>query len=258
MKSIRFLPFLLLPVLFFSCKPQQQLPTYLEKKTDTTGIPKTIAIPELKIQKNDLLSIKIYSTATDPRTDLVYNQEAAAGATSGGGYLVDVNGNIEHHRLGTIHAEGLTKLQLAAEVKKRLTQPVELLRDPTVIIRFVNFKVSILGEVNQPGTIPVQGERITILEAISLAGDVTQYGQKNTVKVIRETDGAREVGTIDLSSDKLFESPYYNLLQNDMVLVEASKMKSKSVEQAVVAQKVSFALTIVTALTALTNIFLRN
>lgn len=160
--------------------------------------------------------------------------------------------------MGTIHAEGLTKLELAAEIKKRLTHPVELLADPSVIIRFLNFKVNVLGEVAKPGLINVPGERITILEAIGLAGDITQYGRKNTVKVIREIDGDRNIGTIDLSSKDLFESPYYNLLQNDVVMVEPSKRKAQSAEQALTAQKISFALTIVTVAATLANIFIRN
>ncbi|MBK8143460.1 MAG: polysaccharide biosynthesis/export family protein [Chitinophagaceae bacterium] len=174
------------------------------------------------------------------------------------GFLVDVSGNIDYPQLGTIHAEGLTKLELAAEIKKRLTQPVELLADPSVIIRFLNFKVNVLGEVARPGLINVPGERITILEAIGLAGDITQYGRKNTVKVIREIDGDRNIGTIDLSSKDLFESPYYNLLQNDVVMVEPSKRKAQSAEQALTAQKISFALTIVTVAATLANIFIRN
>ena len=139
-----------------------------------------------------------------------------------------------------------------------MTQPVELLADPSVIIRFLNFKVNVLGEVAKPGLINVPGERITILEAIGLAGDITQYGRKNTVKVIREIDGDRNIGTIDLSSKDLFESPYYNLLQNDVVMVEPSKRKAQSAEQALTAQKISFALTIVTVAATLANIFIRN
>ena len=110
----------------------------------------------------------------------------------------------------------------------------------------------------KPGLINVPGERITILEAIGLAGDITQYGRKNTVKVIREIDGDRNIGTIDLSSKDLFESPYYNLLQNDVVMVEPSKRKAQSAEQALTAQKISFALTIVTVAATLANIFIRN
>ena len=100
-------------------------------------------IPELKIQKNDQLSIQVFSISNSPeQSDVPYNQPTIGGQ-SAPGYFVDLNGNIEHHRLGVIHAEGLTKQELAAEVKKRLAEPVELLRDPTVIVRFLNW-----GKIN--------------------------------------------------------------------------------------------------------------
>jgi polysaccharide biosynthesis/export protein len=258
MKYIR--PFLLLafPLYLFSCKPKEKLPFYLENASDTSG-KQEVKIPELRIQKNDLLSIQISSLSTKPEVDMIYNQPSAgSGGQATTGYLVDLYGNIEHHRLGTIHAEGLTKQQLATEIKKRLTEPVEVLANPTVLIRFLNFKVLVMGEVGNPGTITVVGERVTILEAIGLAGDITRWGRKNTVKVIREVDGVRETGFIDLSTTKLFESPYYNLLQNDIVLVEPSKTKSKTEDQAAVAQKVSFALTLATVAASIAGIFLRN
>jgi polysaccharide export outer membrane protein len=261
MKFTRILLLFVFPVYFFSCKPQQKLPNYLENITDSTGKGE-VKIPELRIQKNDLLSIQIYSLSTKPEiSDAPFNQPVASGigvsSGSSSGYLVDLQGNIEHHRLGIFHAEGLTKQQLASEVKKRLTVPVEQLKDPTVIIRFLNYKVIVIGEVSKPGSIFVPGERITILEAIGLAGDITQYGRKNTVKVVREIDGKRETGTIDLSSKELFDSPYYNLMQNDVVMVEPAKMKAKSAENAVVAQKISFALTIATVAASIANIFIR-
>jgi polysaccharide export outer membrane protein len=234
----------------------------MESVSDTTGND-IVKIPELRIQKNDLLSIQIHSLSTRPEeSDLIYNQITTTATTSGStpvntsGYLVDVDGNIEHHRLGVIHAEGLTKQQLAAEIKKRLTVPVELLKDPTVIIRFLNYKVSVLGEVSKPGTIPVPGERMTILEAIGLAGDITQYGLKNNVRVIREIDGRRETGMIDLSSKNFFNSPYYNLLQNDVVLVQASDKKQKAEEQTMIVQKTSMALSVATVAIAIAQIFI--
>ncbi len=257
----RFLLLLALPFYLLSCKPQQVLPNYLENLSDTTG-KGAVKIPELRVQKNDQLFIQVYSGSKKPEaSDVFYNLPASQGAGQGAvtsGFLVDVLGNIDYPQLGSIHAEGLTKQELAAEIRKRLTQPVELLADPSVIIRFLNFKVNVLGEVAKPGLINVPGERITILEAIGLAGDITQYGRKNTVKVIREIDGDRNIGTIDLSSKDLFESPYYNLLQNDVVMVEPSKRKAQSAEQALTAQKISFALTIVTVAATLANIFIRN
>ncbi|HQU57221.1 MAG TPA: polysaccharide biosynthesis/export family protein, partial [Chitinophagaceae bacterium] len=142
MKFIRILLFTV-PFYFISCKPVQQLPFYLDNVTDST-INTDVKIPELTIQKNDQLSIQIYSLSRAPETsDVIYNQPVTAGSANGNpsttGYFVDLDGNITHHRLGVFHAEGLTTDELAAEIKKRLTEPVELLKDPTVIVRIMNF-----------------------------------------------------------------------------------------------------------------------
>lgn len=263
MKRNRLLFLLAFPLYFFSCKPMQKIPAYLENVTDSTGKGE-VKVPDLKIQKNDLLSIQILSLSTRPDlSDAIYNQPSAApGAASGGasttGYLVDNQGNIEHHRLGTIHAEGLTKQQLAAEIRKRLTEPVELLKNPTVIIRFLNFRVLVLGQVGKEGPVTVPGERLTILEAVGLAGGIPDYGKKEGVKVIREVDGKRETGVVDLTSSKLFESPYYNLMQNDVVVVEPSKQKYKEQEQSKNFQKISMAMTLVTSAAIIYNILIRN
>jgi polysaccharide biosynthesis/export protein len=258
------IPLLALPILFFSCKPMEKTGNYLEDvSSDTSGT--MVTVPDLRIQKGDMLTIQIFSHSTRPEIDELYNPPIGAGASTGttggagtatgGGYLVDNNGMIEHPRLGIFHAEGLTKHELAAEVKKRLLEPVELLRNPTVIVRFSNLKVTVVGEVTSPGTISVASERLTILEALGLSGDFTKFGKKHTVRVVREMDGKREIGTIDLTSVKLFESPYYNLKQNDIVFVEATKQKQKQDEQSIVAQRVTFALSLITAAAFIYNIF---
>ena len=256
MKFNRIFLLLALPVYLFSCRTQQKIPYYLENVTDSTGKGE-VKVAELRIQKNDLLSIYINSIATDPKIDLMYNQPMT---TTGGqsGFLVDTKGNIEHFRLGTIHAEGLTKDELAKEIKKRLTEPVELLKDPTVTIRYLNFRVTVLGEVSNVGVVTIPGERLTILEALALSGGITDYGKKDSVKVTREIDGKRETGTISLTDKNIFESPYYNLLQNDVVIVSPTKEKRKDAEQAKIAQKLSFAFTLVTVAATLANIFIKN
>jgi polysaccharide biosynthesis/export protein len=261
MKFIRILLLFSLPFYFFSCKTTQQLPNYLERINDSTG-KGALVIPELRVQKGDLLSIQINSLSTKPEIDQLYNLPLSTGAASAGaampGYLVDNNGNIEHHRLGSLHAEGLTKNELAVEIKKRLTQPVELLANPTVIIRYLNFKVTVLGQVGREGPVSVPGERLTILEAVGLAGGITDYGKKEKVRILREIDGKREMGIIDLSSDSLFLSPYYTLMQNDVVMVEPTKQRMKEADQQRSFQKISMGLTIVAAAATLTSIFIRN
>lgn len=259
MKFTRIIFLILLPIYFFSCKPQQKIPYYLENITDTAG-KGVVSSPDLIIQKNDLLSIQIVSLSNKPEvSDAIYNQPpAAAGQTNTMGYLVDNSGDIIHHRLGVIHAEGLTKNELAAEIKKRLTVPVELLKDPTVIIRIINFKVTVLGQVGREGIISVSGERLTVFEAIGLAGGITDFGKKTNLKIVREINGTRETGFIDLSSKEVFDSPYYYMQQNDIVFVEPTSQKFKEAEQLKTMQKVSFAFTIVTVAATIASIFIRN
>ncbi|MBK6937156.1 MAG: hypothetical protein IPH18_09965 [Chitinophagaceae bacterium] len=125
-----------------------------------------------------------------------------------------------------------------------------------MIIRFQNFRINILGEVSRAGQITVPGERLTILEAITLAGGVSEYGKKNNIKIIREINGQRETGYIDLTSKDIFDSPYYNLAQNDVILVSPSKQRMKEMDQQKVFQKVSL-LRIVMTVATLTNILIK-
>ena len=263
MKFNRIFLLLALPLYLFSCRTQQKLPHYLENVTDSTGKGE-VKIPELRFQKNDQISIQISSLSTKPEvSDVIFNQPAS---NSGGGgqslalmgYIVDLKGNIEHHRLGIFHVEGLTKDELAAAIKKRLTEPVELMKDPTVIIRYLNFRVTVLGEVGGVGSVEIPGERLTILEAIALAGGISDYGKKDNVKVYREVDGKRETGIINLADKNIFESPYFNLMQNDVVIVEPTKQKRNDAEQARISQKIAFGFTLVTVAATLANLFIKN
>jgi polysaccharide export outer membrane protein len=261
---MKFLPasfILLVSIFLFSCKTQQPVAGYLDKVVDTAG-KEEIKIPELKIQKGDLLSVQVFSIATDAKVDALYNLPCAGGTAAGQaigncGYLVDADGNIIHHRLGVFHADGMSKQDLAAEFKKRLAGQKELLTDPTVIIRFLNYKITVLGEVAHPGTVSIPGERVTILEALGLSGDVTQYGKKNEIKVVREINGKREIGIIDLSSKKMFESSYYNLMQNDVVIVDAIPQKAKKTDQELTYAKIGLVLSMITSAALIYNSFRR-
>ena len=259
MKFTRFFLLLAIPVYLFSCRTQQKLPNFLEHVNDSTGKGE-VKIPELRFQKNDLISIQISSLSLDPdASDVLFNQPIAPGMVSTStsmGYLVDLKGNIQHHRLGVFHAEGLTREELADQIKKRLTEPVELLKDPTVVIKYLNFRVTFLGEVS--GTVEIPGERLTIFEAIALKGGISDYGKKSNIKIVREVDGNREVGYIDLTTKDVFESPYFNLRQNDLIVVEPTKQKRNDAEQARITQKISFALTLITVAATLSNIFIKN
>jgi polysaccharide export outer membrane protein len=267
MKLIRFLLPLVISFCMIACGTQQKMPTYLQNVSDTTG-KQAVAIPDLLIQKNDMLSIQVYSASTKPDvSDALYNLPSAssssssqgstgrsAGASSAG-FLVDNAGNIEYPRVGLLHVEGLTKKELADVIKIKINEKDSVLTSPSVIVRFQNLKITILGEVKNPGMINFPGERMTILEALGLAGDVTEYGMKDKVKVIREVNGQRETGFIDLSDKKLFDSPFYNLAQNDVVMVEAAKSKAKKADQDVTLRQAGFFISVITAIAVIANLF---
>jgi polysaccharide export outer membrane protein len=259
MKFLRFIILLALPAYILSCKPQQKIPFYLDKMNDTSG-KKEIKIPEMKIRKGDQLSIQIVSVATKAETDALFNQPITSNSAQSGvavGYLVDEDGNILHHRLGLIHAEGLTKRELAAEVRKRLVEPVELLRDPSVVVRLLNFKITVLGEVGKEGVIDVPTEKVNIFQAIGLAGGIPDYGKRDEIKIIREVNGQQEIGFVDLTSKDVFDSPYYYLMQNDMLIVASTRRKLRDEEQVRTFQKISYAFTLVTVAATIANIFIR-
>jgi polysaccharide biosynthesis/export protein len=252
-----FLLFLITAFILFlsSCRPQRAIYNYLEDMTDTAS-KKSYFIAEPVIQKNDQLSIQVSSASLEPEVDALYNQQFNYGGVNGQyqgyGYLVDQKGNIELPRIGVIHAEGITKDSLAAEIKTRLKTQ---LADPTVVIRFTNFRIIVIGEVGAPGVKNVGVENLTILEALAMAGDITLYGKKKEVKILRENNGQRQLGIIDVTSTKVFESPYYQLQQNDVIMVEQTKYKVRQTEQTRISQQLGFALSIITSVALLYNIF---
>lgn len=236
--------------IFTSCTTSKNAAytNYLQNTADTSG--KRITLPEPTIQKNDLLSIKVYSQSADPRTDIPYNlpEQTVVGSnntSATAGFLVNEAGDIEYPQIGLLHVEGLTKTQLSGIIRKRFETE---LKNPSVIVRFLNYTVTVLGEVRNPGRFVLPTERVTILEALGLSGDITDYGNKKNVQVAREKDGGIEIGYVDLGSKSLFQSSYYRLQQNDVVFVEQVKRKSEQVEQQVVAQRIGIISGIVSTL----------
>lgn len=241
----------------FSCTTEQRaIQNYVEDLRDTSmRLNRFMAEPI--IQKNDLLSIQVFSAALDPKVDQLYNLQTNTGGAQNAqlqGYLVDQQGQIELPRIGVLKAEGITKSQLAEQIKQKLKGE---LQDPAVIIRYINFRIVVMGEVGSPGVQTVPVENITVLEALAMAGDITQFGKKTAVKVLREQGGQRQMGMIDLTSSKMFESPYFQLQQNDVVLVEATRYKARNAEQQRITQQVGFALTIITSIALVYNIFIK-
>lgn len=191
------------------------------------------------IQANDLLSI--YVESETPESTIQFNQETNKiavmngsvmnpGASAVSGYLVNHDGDIIFPVLGKIHVVGLTHNELASKIERLLVEKGHI-TDPVVTVKLMNFKVCVLGDVSRPGQLVVAGERLTIFEALSMVGDLTIYGQRHNVTIIREENGLRTIGEVDLSSQSVFDSPYYYLHQNDVVYVEPNDRRKKDAER---------------------------
>ncbi|MFN2439536.1 MAG: polysaccharide biosynthesis/export family protein, partial [Chitinophagaceae bacterium] len=203
--------------------------TYFNNVKDTSLISLT-SIPESVIQKNDILNISVSSM--NPEASAIYNapNESMANGNQISGYLVNEKGTIQFPVLEEIRAEGLTKEQLKVSITKSLLDK-KLLVDPIVNIRFQNFRVTVLGEVARPTVVSVPSEKISLLEALGFAGDLTIYAKRNNVLLIREEEGKKIIRRINLNSNELFTSPYYYLKSNDIVYVEPNKAKVASVSR---------------------------
>ncbi len=186
------------------------------------------------IQPKDMLSIVVSSK--NPELVVMFNlpvvsyQAGSEVVTSSNqrimGYVVDNDGYIDFPILGRIKVDGLTRWELSELIKNRLVAG-GYLSDAVVVVEFMNFKVSVIGEVNSPGTYSIQGDKVTVLQAISLARDLTIFGQRENVTVIRERDGERVMYQINLCDVRMFNSPAYYLQQNDIVYVEPSDIKAR-------------------------------
>jgi polysaccharide export outer membrane protein len=140
-------------------------------------------------------------------------------------YIVNVDGEINFPVIGKIEVVQLTTKEVTSKIIELLAK---YLNNPTVVVQLTNFKISVLGEVRSPGSYTILNERINILEALALAGDLTIYGKRRTISLIREYNGVREFVPIDLTNKELFNSPYYYLAQNDIIYVESNKTRVNS------------------------------
>ncbi len=241
---------------------------YMQGAFDTAKLSK-IEFKEYVIQKGDLLSVTVLSDnaqATAAVTSPVSSPSALptegagsattlnnASSSAAKGFLVNLNGDIQLYKLGFVHAEGLTKKDLADTLANLYTR-MDLLKNPYLEVRLLNYKITLIGEVNRPGTYTIPTERISAFEAIGLAGDITVYGKRNNVLVIRELNGVRQFGTLDLSKPDVFLSPYYYLEQNDMVIVDVAKNKG-AVSDQVTVRNVTLAASVLATIAIFINIF---
>lgn len=238
-QNIKYLVILLDICLFFltSCGSPKNA-VYFDNISDTL-LRSLTADVEPVIQKNDLLSISVSSL--NPEATIIFNMpniatvspsvSTASSAMPAGagpqitGYLVNREGTIQFPVLGYITAAGLSKKQFSDDIGKRLVEK-KLLVDPIVNVRFLNFKVTVLGEVAKPSVITVPNEKISVLEALGMAGDLTIYAKRDNVLLIREEgNGEKLIRRINLNSSNVLNSPYYYLKTNDVIYAEPNKNK---------------------------------
>ena len=213
--TTRIILFLSLILLVSSCKTSEKVLYLQDVKVDT---PEKIENSQvIKIEPKDMLSIVVSSS--DPAVAKIFNLPVSAtqaGTERAGygnyllGYVVDNEGYIDFPILGKIKASGLSRWQLQEQITQALAEK-KMLTDGLVTVEFMNFKVSILGEVTNPGTYTINSDKVTVLEAIAMAKDLTIFGERDHVYVIREEDGQRKSYQLDLRSADIFKSPAYYL-----------------------------------------------
>ncbi|WP_425430710.1 polysaccharide biosynthesis/export family protein [Cecembia rubra] len=181
------------------------------------------------IQTGDLLRItlsslqpELNSMFNEPLDVMDYNRTVIKNINAEG-FIVDEAGIINIPTVGNVKIAGLTKTEAKTIIEQRIG---EYIKDPVVSIRFVNFKITVIGEVNNPSTFFVPNEEINIMEALGLAGDMTEFGLRESVLLIREKDGKRTVSKINFNSSDLLDSPLFYLKQNDIIYVQPHKLKA--------------------------------
>ena len=227
--------YLILLLTMFSCKPKENM-VYMEKEKNIAESKINQAVfYGAHIQSGDVLDIKVtafdenavrpfnlYSMNNSTSTEQVNGQTAQLAPQ---GYLVDNEGFIYFPVLGKLYIKGMTLAQLRADLEKRL---LAYLSDPLVSIKQLNFNITVLGEVKKPGQYTNPSDKITVLQALGLAGDMTDYGNRTNVKLIREIDGVSKTFTIDFTNKNITNSPYYYMQQNDVLYIEPDLIKKKT------------------------------
>lgn len=227
--------FVVMLIMVASCTSYKKVP-YLQNSEELQNLAQNSGLFEAKIQPNDLLNIIVVSPKNSAAS-MEYNllvprisEESSNTLTSQPAlqsYLVDKDGNIEFPVLGTLHVAGLTR----SELEKMILDKVKdsFTEQPVVTVRFTDFKISVLGEVASPGTYTIKNEKVNVFEALAMAKDMTVYGKRDNVKLIREdVNGKKEIHNLNMNDVSIITSPYYYLQQNDVLYVTPNKAKARN------------------------------
>lgn len=218
-------------------------------------------LPELRIQPDDQISIRVLALEmeaaapynVDPLT--TNNSNLGSGATRPLiGFLVDKNGYIDFPVLGRLKIGGMT----IGEVREMITDHLQpdYLKEPVVLVRFLNFRVTVLGEVSAPGSFQIATERITIWDALGLAGDLEPYADRTNITIVREQNGSRTYGTLNLQDRNIFQSPFFYLQQNDFIYVRPLQERTAALrdQSQRVLPYISAGVTVITLILTLSNL----
>lgn len=190
-----------------------------------TPVFKTDDFLAITISSMDVESIKPFVLENSLNSTSSQMPTYSSGMAAKSGYLIDANGDVDFPILGKIHLAGMNRMEATELIKIRLSEYVS---DPVVTVRIQNFKVTVLGDVKSPGSFNIPNERITLIEAIGIAGDLNITGVRQNVLVIRDVDGVKQEFRVDLTSKDIFQSPVYYLSQNDVVYIEPNRAKRNS------------------------------
>ena len=207
------------------------------------GVPETVSNPlEIRVQPEDKILIMVSSR--DPQLTYLFNlpvvnrtigtyssngssYDVGGGSNGMAGYTVDKNGNIDFPVIGAVKVGGMSRKEIAEYIKNELISR-NLVKDPVVTVEFLNLTVSVLGEVGHPGRVSIDKDRLSLLDALSMAGDLTVYGKRDNVLVQREENGRKVIYRVNLNDGRdLYASPVYYLRQNDVIYVEPNGMKAR-------------------------------
>ncbi|MGN1263057.1 MAG: polysaccharide biosynthesis/export family protein [Prevotella sp.] len=236
-KKKNIFPFVLMAVamLFCACSSTKDVAYF--KNSNEVDLQDSKVLYDARIMPKDLLTITVSTTDGDAALPFNMTVPTAFNQTSRistsqpllQSYLVDNEGNIDFPKVGKLHLGGLTKAEAEGLILKEITPYMAADEIPIVTVRMINYKISVLGEVTRPGMYTVTNEKISILEALAQAGDLTIYGVRNNVKLIREdSNGQKNIYVLNLNDANLINSPYYYLQQNDIVYVEPNKVKAQN------------------------------
>jgi polysaccharide biosynthesis/export protein len=237
LKRQLILPFALMAfmLLFDSCSSTKNVAYF--QNSSSVNLDSSMVLYDARIMPKDILTITVSTSDGDAaapfnmtvNTPLTQGQRSTYSQPLLQSYLVDNEGNIDFPKVGTVHLGGLTKSQAEKVIYDKIIPYMSELEKPIVTVRMSNYKISVLGEVTRPGMYSVSNEKISILEALAQAGDLTIYGVRTNVKLIREdATGKKSIHVLNLNDASLINSPYYYLQQNDIVYVEPNKVKAQN------------------------------